>query len=106
MEHPDVRSVLGIVIISPNFWHNSTSVPQVWTPSTNLKCPGKLESEIIATWLRDEMGLTSRNVQTFSMSFTLCTCNTTNLVLTIPSILWYRSTLALLMTHFWTWGRR
>ena len=49
-----------IALINPKFWHISTLVPQVWTPSVNRKPLGKLEPEIIATWLCDMVSLTSQ----------------------------------------------
>jgi len=53
------------MLTSPNIWPSATLMQQGWVPSSNMKrlrYTGKLEPALIATWLREEVGLTSHNV--------------------------------------------
>ena len=61
----DVKHAFYIALTSPNLWSTGVVVLQCWEPSTDLKFLryiGKLEPDIIATWLRDEMGLAAHGV--------------------------------------------
>jgi len=78
-DRPDVKGAFHIAITSPNFWASGVAVTQPWRPSTSLKrlrYIGKLEPAIIATWLREEVGLNAYEVASRFQPFSLRAFNT------------------------------
>ena len=65
-DRSDVKSAFHIALTSPNMWQIAPDELQPWVLSPNLRrlhYTGILEPDPIALWLRNEVGLTSRDVQ-------------------------------------------
>jgi len=73
-ERSDVKNAFHIALTSPNIWSPAALMQQGWVPSSNLKrlrYTGKLEPALVATWLHDEVGLTSHDVSSQFKPFSL-----------------------------------
>jgi hypothetical protein len=65
MVRGDVKQTFHITLSSPNYWTVHRDELQAWTLSTQLnriKYVGRLDPELVVTWLRDEVGLTAYDV--------------------------------------------
>jgi hypothetical protein len=81
-EHADVGNVFHAALSSPNFWTINLNEIQAWKLYkyiNDIKYVGKLEPDLIATWLRDEVGRSPYVVLACFTPFTKGELNTRDL---------------------------